>query len=383
MAVGKVNGVAVGDEVFVLTVTLYGKACVQYVVNGGGVVAFVVGSQCSTIVIGRIGGGSSGISQVALHVGQGGRCSGVAGCILHAGNHVAGGYLVTCAVRCVIEVAVGVFVYLRAIGFGVYHRGLGILHHGLGIQSVGVALVTITIQILFHGQPITGFQCQGATGFGSSGSRSTYYVAAGVDIEAAVVDGVGNVAGRRQFVGITSRRGIDFAVGYCQRRGVGRYFVGGAAVRILRTVNTDAVTRGNLGGGRSLCSFELVFSSSTTAGYAGRIPSFVGQSGYGTGIAVNCHWITAGSGAYGDAVSQLKANLVVFYSGNNVAVTGVFNGFGQFNGIRRAVIGGNLEAVFFQVMQLAAVDGFFAAGSNVAVRYTSNFVAAIIQTILS
>ena len=382
MAVGKVNGVAVGDEVFVLTVTLYGKAGVQDVVHSRSVITFVVGSQRSTIIVGRIGSGCSSVRQVALHVGQCGRRSSGTCRILHAGNHVAGRNLGT-ACRRIIEFAVGSFVHLRAVGFGVYHRGLGILHHGLGIQGVGIALVTIGIQLLFYAQSVACLEGQGAAGFGNSGSRSTYYVAAGVNVEAAVVDGVGNVAGRRQFVGITSRRGIDFAVGYCQRRGVGRYFVGGAAVRILRTVNTDAVTCGNLGGGRSLCSFELVFSSSTTAGYAGRIPSFVGQSGYGTGIAVNCHWITAGSGAYGDAVSQLKANLVVFYSGHNVAVTGVFNGFGQLNGIRRAVIGGNLEAVFFQVVQLAAVDGFFAAGSNVAVRNTSNFVAAIIQTILS
>ena len=382
MAVGKVNGVAVGDEVFVLTVTLYGKAGVQDVVHSRSVITFVVGSQRSTIIVGRIGLGCSSVRQVALHVGQCGRRSSVARRILHAGNHVAGHHFVT-ACRRIIEFAVGSFVHLRAVGFGVYHRGLGILHHGLGIHGVGIALVTIGIQLLFYAQSVACLEGQGAAGFGKCSSMTTGYIAASINVEAAVVDGIGNVAGRRQFVGITSRRGIDFAVGYCQRRGVGRYFVGGAAVRILRTVNTDAVTCGNLGGGRSLCSFELVFSSSTTAGYAGRIPSFVGQSGYGAGIAVNCHWITAGSGAYGDAVSQLKANLVVFYSGNNVAVTGVFNGFGQLNGVRRAVIGGNLEAVFFQVVQLAAVDGFFAAGSNVAVRYTSNFVAAIIQTILS
>ena len=219
MAVGEVDGVAVGHEVFVGAVTLYGKACVQYVVNGRSVVAFVVGSQCGTIVVGRIGGGCSSISQVALHVGQCGRCSGAASRILHAGNHVTGIYLGTCTVRLGVEVAVGVFVHLRTVGFGVHHRGLGILHYGLGIQSVGVALVTLAVQILFHSQSVTGFQRQGAARFGNSGSRSTYYVAAGINVEAAVVDGVGNVAGSGQFTCISSSRRSHFAVGYRQRSG--------------------------------------------------------------------------------------------------------------------------------------------------------------------
>ena len=170
MAVGKVNGVAVGNEVFVCAVTLYGKARIQYVVNRGGIVALAC--QIGTFVTGRVGCGSRSISQVALHIGQCGRLGGVAGRILHAGNYITGRHFVT-ACRCIIEFAVGSFVHLRAVSFGVYHRGLGILHHGLGIQCIGVTLVTITIQLLFHGQPITGFQSQGATGFGSSGSRST------------------------------------------------------------------------------------------------------------------------------------------------------------------------------------------------------------------
>ena len=215
LAVGEVDGIAVGHEVFVCAVTLYGKACVQYVVNSRSVVAFVTGCQSSTIVTARITGGIARVGQVALHVGQCGRCSGIAGCILHAGNHVASGYLVaTC--WCIIEFAVGVFVYFCAIGFGVHHRGLGVLYHRLRIQCVGVALVTIAVQLLFHGQTITGFQCQGAAGFGSSGSRSTYYVAASVDIEAAVVDGIGNVARCGQFTLISCGWRSYFAIGYSQ-----------------------------------------------------------------------------------------------------------------------------------------------------------------------
>ena len=73
----------------------------------------------------------------------------------------------------------------------------------------------MTVQILFYGQTITGFQRQGAAGFGNSGSRSTLYIAAGINFEAAVVDGVGNITRCRQFVGIS--RWVYFAVGYSQR----------------------------------------------------------------------------------------------------------------------------------------------------------------------
>ena len=131
MAVGKVNGVAVGNEVFVRAVTLYGKARIQYVVNSGGIVALAC--QIGTFVTGRVGYGSRSIGQVALHIGQSGRLGGVAGRILHAGNHVTGRNSGTCAVRLGVEVAVGVFVHFVAVAFGVYHRCLGILHHGLGI----------------------------------------------------------------------------------------------------------------------------------------------------------------------------------------------------------------------------------------------------------
>ena len=221
LAVGEVDGVAVGHEVFVGAVTLYGKACVQYVVNGRSVVAFVVGSQCGTIVVGRIGGGCSSISQVALHVGQCGRRSSAAGRILHAGNHVAGGYFVaTC--RCIIEFAVGAFVYFRTISFGVYHRGLGVLHYGLGIQSVGVGLVTVvSVHFLFHSQTVTcskGYFLAWFNGSGG-GSSTTGQSTTGSGLEAAVVDGVGNVARCGQFACISSSRRSYFAVGYRQRSG--------------------------------------------------------------------------------------------------------------------------------------------------------------------
>ena len=133
LAVGEVDGIAVGHEVFVCAVTLYGKACVQYVVNSGCVIAFVTGCQGSTIVTARITGGVARVGQVVLHVGQCGRLGGIACCILHAGNHIAGSYLGTAAVRLGVEVAVRVFVYFVAVGIGVYHRGLGILYYGLGI----------------------------------------------------------------------------------------------------------------------------------------------------------------------------------------------------------------------------------------------------------
>ena len=222
LAVGEIDGVTVGHEVFVCTVTLYGKACVQYVVNGGGVVAFVVGSQCSTIVIGRIGGGSSGISQVALHIGQCGWRSGVAGCILHAGNHIAGGDLGTAAVRLGVEVAVGVFVHFVAVGIGVYHRGLGVLHNGLGIQCVSVGLVTVgSVHFLFHSQTVTCSKGYFLAWFNGSGSgRSTAsQSAAGSSLEAAVVNGIGNIARCGQFALVSCGWRSYFAIGHSQRSG--------------------------------------------------------------------------------------------------------------------------------------------------------------------
>ena len=161
LAVNKINGIAVGDEVFVNPVTLYGEAGIQYVVDGGGVVAFV-GRQGGAVVTGRVGNGCSGIGQIVLHVGQGGRCGCAAGRILQAGNHIRCCNLVTCTVGCIVEVAVGVFVHLGAVGFGVCNRGLGTLYHGLGVYSIGVGLVAVAVNILLHRQSVACSQGQGA-----------------------------------------------------------------------------------------------------------------------------------------------------------------------------------------------------------------------------
>ena len=169
-------------------------------------------------------------------------------------------------------------------------------------------------------------------------------------METAVVDGIGNIACCGQFACVGCGRRSHFAVvSYGQRSS------------------------------RYSC-FQLILSRSASAGDVVRIPSFVGQSGYGTVIAVNLNRVAAGGRAYGNAVSQLEADFVVFNGGHNVAITGIFNGFGQFNGVRCAVVGSNLEAVFFQVVQLAAVDGFFAACSDVAVRYVTQSHRAACRT---
>ena len=378
MAVGEVDGVAVGHEVFVCAITLYGKACVQYVVNGGGVVAFVTGCQGSTIVTARIAGGIARIGQVALHVGQCGRCSGIAGCILHAGNHIAGSHFGTTAVRLGVEVAVGVFVHFVAVGIGVYHWGLGVLHDSLGIQCVGVGLVTVgSVHFLFHSQTVTcskGYFLAWFNGSGS-GSSTAGQSTTGSSLEAAVVDGIGNVTCSGQFISISASRSNHLASGiaastiaHVQRSGISCYRVSRAAGSCIHVRgNANTIAGGYLAGSGSLRCFQLVLSRTASAGDVVRIPSFVGQSGYGTGIAVNLNRVTAGGRAYGDAVGQFEAHLVVGYGGDDVAVTFVGNGLSQLNSIgSRAVT--DLEAVFFQVVQLAAVDGFFAACGNVAVR---------------
>ncbi|HFC8537134.1 TPA: hypothetical protein ACFP4Y_001500 [Neisseria bacilliformis] len=226
----------------------------------------------------------------------------------------------------------------------------------MSIQCVSVGLVTVgSVHILFHGQTVTGSKGNFLAGFNGSGSgcSTAGQSAAGSGLEAAVVDGIGNVASSGQFACVGCGRRSNFAVvGYGQWSG------------------------------RYGC-FQLIFSRTASAGNVVRIPSFVGQSGYSAGIAVNLNRVTAGGRAYGNAVCQLEAHLVVAYGSDDVVVAFVRYGLGQFNGISCAVVGCNLEAVFFQVVQLAAVNRFFAACSNVAVRYTSNFVAAIIQTILS
>ena len=199
-----------------MTVTLYGEAGVQYVINSGGIIAFVTSSQGGTIVAVRVTCSSSSISQVVLHVGQSGRGGSAAVCILHAGNHVASLYWLRPRLTfwLVIEVAVGVFVHFVTISVGIYHRGLGVLYYSLSIQSVGVGLITIgSIHILFHSQTVTCGEGYFLAGFnGGSGSSSTAsQVTASCGLEAAVVDGISNVTGSGQFVSISRNRGNHFA----------------------------------------------------------------------------------------------------------------------------------------------------------------------------
>ena len=145
-------------------------------------------------------------------------------------------------------------------------------------------MVTLTIQFLFHGQTVTSFQGQGAAGFGSSSGRSTYYVATGVDIEAAVVDGIGNVTRCGQFIGISTgwrnylASGIATStIAYVQRSGISCYRVSRAAGSCIHVRgNANTVAGGYLAGSGSLRCFQLVLSRTASAGNVVRIPSFVG-----------------------------------------------------------------------------------------------------------
>ena len=209
-----------GNEVFVCAVTLYGKARVQYVVNSGGIVALAC--QIGTFVTGRVGYGSRSIGQVALHIGQSGRLGGVAGRILHAGNHVTGRNSGTCAVRLGVEVAISVFVHFVAVAFGIRQRSLRILYYSLGIQCVGVGLVaTGSVHFLFDSQTVTCGKGDFLARFNGSrcGAGTSGQSAAGCGLEAAVVDGVGNVTGCRQFTCVGSSWRGNFTVGHCQRSG--------------------------------------------------------------------------------------------------------------------------------------------------------------------
>ena len=103
------------------------------------------------------------------------------------------------------------FIHLGAVGFGVCNRSLGVLYYGLGVHSIGVGLVAVGVNILLHRQSVACSQGQGAARFGSSGSGCAYGVAAGSDVEAAVVDDVGNITGSNQFVGISGNRSNHFA----------------------------------------------------------------------------------------------------------------------------------------------------------------------------
>ena len=221
----------------------------------------------------------------------------------------------------------------------------------------------------------------------SHGSSAAGQSAASSSLEAAVVDGIGNVARCGQFVGISTgwrnhlASGITAStIAYVQRSGISCYRVSRAAGSCIHVRgNANTVAGGYLAGSGSLRCFQLVLSRTASAGNVVRIPSFVGQSGYGTGIAVDLNRVTAGGRAYGDAVGQFEAHLVVGYGGDDVAVAFVGNGLSQLNSIGSRTVT-DLEAVFFQVVQLAAVDGFFAACSNVAIRYVTQSHRAACST---
>ena len=245
-----------GNEVFVLTVTLYGKAGIQYVIHGSGIVAFAC--QISAVVTSRVGYGIACICQIALHVSQSGRCSSGTCRILHAGNYVTGCNFVT-ACRCVIEFAVRLFVHFAAVCFGVYNRKLGILHHRLGIQCIGVRLVAAGIvYLLFYSQSVTS--CKGYFLTRFNGSRCSVAAAGQITarcgLETAVVDCFGNISGRNQFACVILCRRSHFTVGYSQRSGIGCHFIGGAAGCVIHSRgNGNTVTSSYLGGG----CFELVY----------------------------------------------------------------------------------------------------------------------------
>ena len=97
-------------------------------------------------------------------------------------------------------------------------------------------------------------------------------------------------------------------------------------------------------------SFQLIFGSCTSADNAGRIPSFVGQTGNRTGSTVDGNRVAAAGRTNGNAVGQLEADLVVGNRGLDIGITGVFDGLAQFHGVVRAAVGRNLEAGIFQAV---------------------------------
>ena len=117
------------------------------------------------------------------------------------------------------------------------------------------------VYILFYSQSVTGCKGYFLTGFdgGRCSVATASQITARCGLEAAVVDGISNVTCCRQFVGISSSRRGYFTVGNCQWSGIGCHCVGSAAVRILRTVNTDTVTCFYFSGGCSFSYFELVY----------------------------------------------------------------------------------------------------------------------------
>ena len=202
------------NEVFGVSIALYVKACIQYVIDSSGVVTFTC--KVSAAVIGWISCCISSISQIALHVCQGGwrRC-GVIACV-HRSNDIASSHLCARTIRLVVEVAICMFIHFAAIGFGVHHWGLRVLGNLLCIQSVGKRAAA-----LLYGQSAACFQGQGVACFNQ---LLRWCCACGVttrsSFKAAIVDGFGNIARCGQFTCVGSSRRSNFAVvGYGQRSG--------------------------------------------------------------------------------------------------------------------------------------------------------------------
>ena len=150
------------------------------------------------------------------------------------------------------------------------------------------------VYILFYSQSVTG--CKGYFLTRFNGSRCSVAAAGQITarcgLEAAVVDGISNVTCCRQFVGVSSSRRGYFTVSYCQWSSICCHCVGSAAVRILRTVNTDTVTCFYFSGGCSFSCFELVYINRIctvrTLSNIGNLVAAVVQSACGQADRITC-----------------------------------------------------------------------------------------------
>ena len=124
MAVGEVDGVAVGYEVFRYAVALDGEACVEYVVDGRRIAAAFAFGQVGTAAACRCADrfAVGCVFEVVFDVGEGHRGGGAAGGVVHGGDDVGGLDFVAAGLRVVEFVAA--FVGFAAVGFGV-DDGLG------------------------------------------------------------------------------------------------------------------------------------------------------------------------------------------------------------------------------------------------------------------
>ena len=256
-------------------------------------------------------------------------------------------------------------------------------------------MVTIAVQFLFHSQTITRFQCQGTAGFGSSGSRRTYYIATSVDVKAAVVDGIGNVACGGQFIGIRTSWSNHFAgrvaacaVTHVQCSSGGRYFVGGAAIGIGCAGYANAVACFHFGGGSSFGFIQLAdIHGIRTIRAFGNISNLVaaviqtaGSEAYG--IAAACcrsdgHAAAVGNGLIAGRISSGHAGYVQVRVQSQLYAA-VYGGAGDVavafhvNGVTQLVVvatGSTAEVdafghILVGGVQLAAVYSFGASGTQ-------------------